>query len=38
VELIGSGPIAFAQEPSGLTLNLPAKAPNEYAYAFLVRT
>ena len=28
VELIGGGPIKFAQEPSGLTLNLPDKAPN----------
>jgi alpha-L-fucosidase len=38
VELIGGGPIKFTQEPSGLTLNLPDKAPNEYAYAFIIRT
>ncbi|MDP9051783.1 MAG: alpha-L-fucosidase [Acidobacteriota bacterium] len=38
VELIGGGPIKFTQEPSGLTLNLPDQAPNEYAYAFIIRT
>jgi alpha-L-fucosidase len=38
VELIGGGPIKFTQEPSGLTLNLPDKAPNEYAYVFIIRT
>ena len=38
VELIGGGPVTFAHEPSGLTLNLPEKAPNEYAYAFIIRT
>ena len=38
VELIGAGPVKFAQDASGLTLTLPEKAPNEYAYAFIVRT
>ena len=38
VELIGGRPVTFAQEPSGLTLTLPEKAPNEYAYAFIIRT
>jgi alpha-L-fucosidase len=38
VELIGGGPIKFTQERSGLTLNLPDKAPNPYAYAFIIRT
>jgi alpha-L-fucosidase len=38
VELIGSGPVTFAQGPSGLTLTLPEKAPNEFAYAFIIRT
>jgi alpha-L-fucosidase len=38
VELIGGGPVNFTQEPSGLTLNLPDKAPNPYAYAFIIRT
>jgi alpha-L-fucosidase len=38
VELIGSGRITFAQEPTGLTLTLPDKAPNPYAYAFIIRT
>jgi alpha-L-fucosidase len=38
VELIGAGAVTFAQDASGLTLNLPEKAPNEYAYAFVIRT
>jgi alpha-L-fucosidase len=38
VELIGAGPVTFAQGPEGLTLTLPEKAPNPYAYAFIVRT
>jgi alpha-L-fucosidase len=38
VDLIGAGPLTFAQDASGLTLNLPANAPNEYAYAFILRT
>ena len=38
VELIGAGPIKFAQDAAGLTLTLPDKAPNEYAYAFVIRT
>jgi alpha-L-fucosidase len=38
VELIGAGPVAFAQETGGLTLTLPEKPPNPYAYAFIIRT
>jgi hypothetical protein len=38
VELIGAGPVNFSHDPSGLTLTLPEKAPNPYAYAFIVRT
>ena len=38
VDLIGGGQITFAQDESGLTLNLPEKAPNPYAYAFILRT
>jgi alpha-L-fucosidase len=38
VELIGVGPVKFAQNTDGLTLTLPGKAPNEYAYAFIIRT
>jgi len=38
VELIGAGPVTFAQDPSGLTLTLPEKAPNPYAYGFIIRT
>jgi alpha-L-fucosidase len=38
VELIGAGPVAFAQETTGLTLTLPEKPPNPYAYAFIIRT
>jgi alpha-L-fucosidase len=38
VELIGAGPVKFAQDAAGLTLNLPDKAPNPYAYAFIIRT
>src|ERR1019366_7839440 len=38
VELIGAGPVTFAQEPAGLILTLPEKAPNPYAYAFIIRT
>ena len=38
VELIGAGPLTFTQDATGLTLNLPDKAPNPYAYAFILRT
>jgi alpha-L-fucosidase len=38
VELIGGGPVKFAQDATGLMLTLPDKAPNEYAYAFIIRT
>ena len=38
VELIGAGPVPFTQDATGLTLNLPDKAPNPYAYAFILRT
>jgi len=38
VELIGAGPLTFEQNSSGLILRLPEKAPNEYAYAFVIRT
>jgi alpha-L-fucosidase len=38
VELIGSGPVKFDQNTTGLKLMLPEKAPNEYAYAFIIRT
>jgi len=38
VELIGVGPVKFVQNTAGLTLTLPGKAPNEYAYAFIIRT
>jgi alpha-L-fucosidase len=38
VELIGAGPINFSHDPSGLVLTLPEKAPNPYAYAFIIRT
>jgi hypothetical protein len=30
--------VKFAQDAAGLTLTLPDKAPNEYAYAFIIRT
>ena len=38
VDLIGGGQLTFAQDETGLTLNLPEKAPNPYAYAFILRT
>jgi alpha-L-fucosidase len=38
VELIGGGPIKFTQDAAGLTLTLPDKAPNPYAYGFIIRT
>jgi alpha-L-fucosidase len=38
VDLIGVGPVTFAQTPDGLVLTLPEKAPNPYAYGFVVRT
>jgi alpha-L-fucosidase len=38
VELIGGGPIHFSHEPSGLKLTLPDKAPNDYAYCFIIRS
>jgi alpha-L-fucosidase len=37
-ELIGAGPVPFTQDATGLTLTLPASAPNPYAYAFVLRT
>jgi alpha-L-fucosidase len=38
VELLGHGAISFRQEADGLTLNLPATAPNEYAYPFVIQS
>jgi len=38
VTLIGGGQLTFVQNTEGLTVNLPEKAPNEYAYAFVIRT
>jgi len=38
VDLIGVGTVPFTQDASGLTLTLPDKAPNPYAYAFILRT
>jgi alpha-L-fucosidase len=38
VDLIGAGQLTFTQDATGLTLNLPDKAPNPYAYAFILRT
>ena len=38
VELIGAGPVTFTQDATGLTLTVPATAPNPYAYAFILRT
>jgi alpha-L-fucosidase len=38
VDLIGAGPLTFTQDATGLTVNLPDKAPNPYAYAFILRT
>jgi alpha-L-fucosidase len=38
VELIGAGPVNFLHDPSGLILTLPEKAPNPYAYGFIIRT
>ena len=38
VDLITGGQLTFTQDATGLTLNLPATPPNEYAYAFTIRT
>jgi alpha-L-fucosidase len=38
VDLIGAGQLTFVQDATGLTINLPDKAPNPYAYAFILRT
>jgi len=38
VDLIGAGPVPFTQDDTGLILTLPDKAPNPYAYAFILRT
>jgi alpha-L-fucosidase len=38
VELIGGGAVPFVQDANGLALNLPEKAPNPHAYAFIIRT
>jgi alpha-L-fucosidase len=36
VELLGSGPLTFSRETSGLVVNLPEKKPNDYAYALRI--
>ncbi|MCU1321588.1 MAG: glycoside hydrolase family 29 (alpha-L-fucosidase) [Acidobacteriaceae bacterium] len=38
VDLLGAGQLTFTQDASGLKINLPSKPPNEYAYAFVLRT
>jgi alpha-L-fucosidase len=38
VEMITGGPVPHTQDANGLTLTLPATAPNPYAYAFVIRT
>jgi alpha-L-fucosidase len=38
VDLITGGQLTFTQDATGLTLNLPTNPPNEYAYAFTIRT
>lgn len=38
VEMVGGGAVPFRQDSSGLTLTLPEKAPNTYAYVFAIRT
>ncbi len=36
VELLGVGELAFTQDNSGLTINLPDKKPYDYAYGFKI--
>jgi alpha-L-fucosidase len=36
VELLGVGPVAFTQDASGLTINLPEQKPNDFAYGFKI--
>ncbi len=36
VELLGAGPVAFTQDASGLTINLPDQKPNNFAYGFKI--
>jgi alpha-L-fucosidase len=38
VDLIGADSVPFTQDATGLTITLPDKAPNPYAYAFILRT
>jgi alpha-L-fucosidase len=39
VDLLGiDGPLRFTQDTAGLTIQLPAKKPNPYAYGFRIRT
>jgi alpha-L-fucosidase len=36
VELLGAGAVAFTRDAAGLTINLPDKKPNDYAYGFKI--
>jgi alpha-L-fucosidase len=36
VELLGVGQVAFTQDASGLTINLPDQKPNNFAYGFKI--
>jgi alpha-L-fucosidase len=36
VELLGAGAVAFTHDAAGLTINLPDKKPNDYAYGFKI--
>jgi alpha-L-fucosidase len=36
VELLGAGPVAFTQDAAGLTITLPDKKPNDYAFGFKI--
>jgi alpha-L-fucosidase len=38
VDMITGGQLTFTQDATALTINLPATPPNEYAYAFKIRT
>jgi len=36
VELLGTGPVKFTRDAAGLTIALPDKKPNDYAYGFKI--
>ena len=36
MELLGAGAVTFTHDAAGLTITLPDKKPNDYAYGFKI--